>query len=101
MKEDYEKILKLKHRDRITSKDISFIKEMHEKYLSSLRKVICWQCPASIREAMFDCIRFVENNPIEDETKTITEQRPSEIGENSERLSGTSKSGKRSNSNKK
>lgn len=101
MKEDYEKILKLRHRDRITSKDISFIKEMHEKYCGSLKKVICWQCPNSIREAMFDCIRYVENNPIKDESEVITEQRPSEVGKASEPVHRTSKSGKRSNSSKK
>lgn len=101
MKEEYEKISKLRHRDRITSKDISFIQEMHNKYCSHLKKNICWQCPNSIREAMFDLLNYVEKNPLQDESKIITEQRPTEVGGDSEQVLTRSKSGKRSNSGKK
>lgn len=60
MKEEYEKIKKLRFRDRITTSDINFIREMHPKYCGSLQKNICWQCPNSIREALFDLLRFIE-----------------------------------------
>ncbi len=60
MNEEFEKIKKLRFRDRITSSDISFIQSMHTKHCSQLKKNICWQCPNSIREALFDLLRFVE-----------------------------------------
>jgi len=101
MKEEYEKISKLRHRDRITQKDISFIQEMHNKYCTHLKKNICWQCPNSIREAMFDLLNYVEKNPLQDESKIITEQRPTEVRSDSEQVPTRSKSGKRSNSSKK
>lgn len=101
MKEEYEKISKLRYRDRITSKDVSFIQEMHNKYVSHLRKNICWQCPNSIREAMFDLLNYVEKNPLQDEGKIITEQRSAEIRGDSEQVPTRSKSGKRSNGGKK
>lgn len=101
MKEEYEKISKLRHRDRITQKDISFIQEMHNKYCTHLKKNICWQCPNSIREAMFDLLNYVEKNPLQDESKIITEQRPAEVRNDSEQVPTRSKSGKRSNSSKK
>lgn len=101
MKEEYEKISKLRHRDRITQNDINFIQEMHNKYVSHLRKKICWQCPNSIREAMFDLLNYVEKNPLQDESKIITEQRPTEVGGDSEQVPARSKSGKRSNGGKK
>ena len=101
MKEEYEKISNLKHRDRITNSDINFIQSMHSKYLSYLRKNICWQCPNSIREAMFDLLNYVEKNPLQDEGKIITEQRSAEVGGDSEQVPTRSKSGKRSNGGKK
>ena len=101
MKEEYEKISKLRYRDRITSKDVSFIQEMHNNYVSHLRKNICWQCPNSIREAMFDLLNYVEKNPLQDESKIITEQRSEEIRGDSEQVPTRSKSGKRSNGGKK
>ena len=85
MKEEYHKISLLRFRNKITTKDVSFIKEMHEKYCSFLKKNICWQCPQSIREAMFDLLNYTEKNTLPDETdKTITEQRSTEIRETSE-----------------
>jgi hypothetical protein len=101
MKEEYEKISKLRHRDRITNSDINFIQSMHNKYVSHLRKNICWQCPNSIREAMFDLFNYVEKNPLQDESKIITEQRPTEVGGDSEQVPTRSKGGKRSNGGKK
>ena len=88
MKEEYQKISLLKHRNKITSKDIAFIKEMHQKYLYKLEKNICWGCPLSIREAMWDLLHYVEKNPIqENETsENITEQRSPEAGISSESI---------------
>lgn len=76
MKEHYEKILKLRYRDRITSSDVNFIQSMHIIYCSQLKKNICWQCPNSIREAIFDLIHYVEKNPLQDESKDITIEQP-------------------------
>jgi len=101
MKEDYEKISKLRHRDRITNSDINFIQSMHNKYCSALKKNICWQCPNSIREAIFDLLRYIENNPLQDENKNVTESRSTEIRTPSESVSRPNKSGKRPNGNKK
>lgn len=100
MKEDYEKISKLKHRDRITSSDINFIQQMHSKYCSSLKKNICWQCPNSIREAIFDLLRYTENNPLKDESENITIIQSSGSGEGNKQVSGRSKNGKSSNGGK-
>ncbi len=86
MKENYEKISKLVHRDRITSSDINFIQSMHNLYCSQLKKNICWQCPASIREAINDLINYVKNNPIKDESEIIKEQRPTKIGGTSKQV---------------
>jgi DUF438 domain-containing protein len=100
MKEEYQKISNLRHRDRITSKDIDFIHSMHNKYCSQLKKNICWQCPNSIREAIQDLIRFVENNPFKDEDKTITIEQPSRIGEGSSEVPKRSKGRKPSTGSK-
>jgi len=100
MKDEYEKISKLKHRDRITNSDINFIQSMHNKYCSHLRKNICWQCPNSIREAIQDLIRFVENNPLQDENKTNTIEQSSGIGEGSSEVPRRSKGGKSTTGNK-
>lgn len=94
MKEDYQKISNLKHRDRITSSDINFTRSMHGKYCSHLKKQICWECPNSIREAIFDLINYIEKNPLQDENKTNTIQQPSGIAEGSPEVSKRSKSGK-------
>jgi len=101
MKENYEKISKLKHRDRITNSDINFIQSMHNLYCSSLKKNICWQCPNSIREAIFDLLKYIEKNPLQDENKNDTGSRLTEIGETGKSILGGSKSGKRSNGGKK
>jgi hypothetical protein len=101
MKEDYDKISKLRFRDRITSGDINFIQSMHKKYCDHLKKNICWQCPNSIREALFDLLNYVEKNPLKDESENIDESGYTEIGDDSESIPGKSKSGKRSNSSKK
>lgn len=100
MKEEYLKIANLRHRNKITSKDISFIKEMHDKYTASLKKNICWGCPLSIREAMFDLLNYIEKNPIqENETsENTTEQRSTETGISSESVSGKRKGRKSSTS---
>lgn len=81
MKEDYERMIKLRHRDRITSSDINFTRAMHNKYCSHLKKQICWECPNSIREAIFDLIHYVEKNPLQDESKIDTIQQSSGVGE--------------------
>ena len=94
MKEDYNKISNLKHRDRITSSDINFTRSMHSKYCSHLKKQICWVCPNSIREAIFDLINYIEKNPLQDESKTDTIQQPTRIGEGGTEVSKRSKSGK-------
>lgn len=100
MKEHYEKISKLKHRDRITSSDINFIQSMHNLYCVDLKKVICWQCPNSIREAIFDLIHYVEKNPLQDESKDITIEQPTRVGEGSPKVLKGSKSGKPSTGRK-
>ena len=76
MKEDYNKINALKFRDRITPKDIGFTREAHGKYCGCLKKNICWECPNSIREAIYDLINYVEKNPLQDESKDITIEQP-------------------------
>lgn len=86
MNEEYQRISNLKHRDRITSGDIGFIQSMHTKYCSALQKNICWQCPNSIREAIFDLIRYVEKNPLQDESKANAIEQPSGIGEGSPKV---------------
>jgi len=101
MKEDYEKISKLKHRDRITNSDINFIQSMHSKYCSSLKKNICWQCPNSIREAIQDLLRYTENNPLKDESENNTIIQSSGSGEGDKQVPRRSKSGKPSDSSKK
>jgi len=111
MKEEFNKISKLRFRDRITSSDISFIQQMHPKYCGHLMKNICWQCPNSIREALFDLLRFIEayeikiQNELEIEKKMLdnenqinTEQGFTEIGENDKSISKGNKIRKRSNS---
>jgi hypothetical protein len=100
MKEEYQKISNLKHRDRITNSDINFIQSMHNKYCSHLCKNICWQCPNSIREAIHDLTRFVENNPFKDENKVDTIQQPSRIGEGSSEVPKRSKGRKPSTGSK-
>lgn len=60
MNEEFEKIKKLRFRDRITTSDINFIQSVYPKHCGELKKNICWQCPNSIREALFDLLRFVE-----------------------------------------
>jgi hypothetical protein len=94
MKEDYNKINNLKFRDRITSKDIDFTRSMHDKYCGQLKKQICWQCPNSIREAIYDLINYVEKNPLQDESKTDTIKQPTRTGEGSPEVSKRSKGGK-------
>lgn len=94
MKEDYQKISNLKHRDRITSSDINFTRSMHGKYCSHLKKNICWECPNSIREAIYDLINYVEKNPLKDESKTDTIKQPARTGEGSPEVFKGSKGGK-------
>jgi hypothetical protein len=94
MKEDYNRINSLKFRDRITSKDIDFTRSMHDKYCGQLKKQICWQCPNSIREAIYDLINYVEKNPLQDESKTDTSEQPSRAGEGSPEILKGSKGGK-------
>ena len=94
MKEDYQKISNLKFRDRITSKDIDFARSMHGRYCSHLKKNICWECPNSIREAIFDLINYVEKNPLQDENKIDTSEQPSRIGEGSPKVFKGGKGGK-------
>ena len=94
MKEDYQKISNLKHRDRITSSDINFTRSMHGKYCSHLKKNICWECPNSIREAIYDLINYIEKNPLQDESKTYTIKQPSGSGEGSPKVFKGGKSGK-------
>ena len=101
MKEDYEKISKLRHRDRITNSDINFIQQMHNRYCSQLKKNICWQCPNSIREAIFDLLRYIENNPFQDESKNDSIIQSSGSGEGDKQIPRRSKSGKPSNGDKK
>lgn len=100
MNEDYEKMSKLKHKDRITSKDINFIQSMHNLYCVDLKKVICWSCPNSIREAIQDLTRYVEKNPLQDESKDITIEQPTRIGEGSPKVLKGSKVGKPSTGSK-
>jgi hypothetical protein len=100
MKEDYNRINNLKFRDRITSKDIDFTRSMHSKYCIHLKKQICWECPNSIREAIFDLINYIEKNPLKDESETNTIQQPSGIGARSPEVSKRSKSGKPSTGSK-
>lgn len=100
MKEEYQRMSNLKHRDRITSSDINFIQSMHNKYCSQLKKNICWQCPNSIREAIQDLLRFVEKNPLQDESKTNTIEQSSGIGEGSPKVPKRSKTGKPSTGSK-
>jgi hypothetical protein len=100
MKEDYNRINNLKFRDRITSKDIDFTRSMHDKYCAQLKKQICWQCPNSIREAIFDLINYIEKNPLQDENKIDTINEPTGTGEGSPKVSKGSKSGKSSTGSK-
>jgi hypothetical protein len=100
MKEEYQRISNLKHRDRITSSDINFIQSMHNKHCSHLKKQICWQCPNSIREAIFDLIHYVEKNPLQDENKTNTIEQPARVGEGSSKVFKGGKSGKPSTGSK-
>lgn len=99
--EDYEKISKLRYRDRITNGDINFIQSMHSKYCSSLKKNICWQCPNSIREAMFDLFKYIEKNPLKNESENTTIIEPSGSGEGDKQISGRGKTRKSSNGDKK
>mgnify|MGYP000843998409 CR=1 FL=1 len=101
MIEEYKRISNLKHRDRFTKSDDDFIRTMHQKYCKHLNKVYCWICPSDIRLAAFDLMNYVEKNPLQDESKIITEQRPAEVGGDSEQVPTRSKSGKRSNGGKK
>lgn len=94
MKEDYQRISNLRHRDRITSKDIDFTRSMHDKYCGQLKKQICWQCPNSIREAIHDLLRFIENNPLQDENKVNTIEQSSGVGEGSPEVPKGSKTRK-------
>jgi len=94
MKEDYDRIGGLKFRDRITSKDIDFTRSMHVKYCSHLKKQICWQCPSSIREAIYDLINYIEKNPLRDESKTDTIKQPAGPGERSPEVFKRGKGGK-------
>jgi hypothetical protein len=94
MKEDYNKISNLKHRDRITPSDINFTRSMHGKYCSHLKKQICWECPSSIREAIYDLINYVEKNPLQDESKTNTSEQPAGSGEGSTKVFKGNKGGK-------
>lgn len=96
MKEDYKKMINLKFRDRITPSDINLCKEMHDKYCGQLKKVICWSCPSSIREAIWDLQNYIEKNPLKDESQDIREQGPTEAGEDSESVPRRNKSRKRS-----
>jgi hypothetical protein len=96
MKEDYNRISNLRHRDRITSKDIDFTRSMHDKYCGQLKKQICWQCPNSIREAIHDLLRFIENNPLQDESKVDTIKQPAGSGERSPKVFKGSQGGKSS-----
>lgn len=100
MKEDYNRINNLKFRDRITSKDIDFTRSMHSKYCSHLKKQICWECPNSIREAIFDLINYIEKNPLQDENKIDTINELTGTGEGSPEVSKRSKSGKPSTGSK-
>lgn len=100
MKEEYQKINNLIHRDRITSSDVNFIQSMHSKYCFKLCKNICWQCPNSIREAIFDLINYVKNNPLQDESKTDTIKQPSGSGEGSPEVLKGSKGRKPSTGSK-
>ena len=100
MKEDYQKISNLKFRDRITSKDIDFTRSMHGIYCGHLKKNICWECPNSIREAIYDLINYVEKNPLQDESKTDTINELTGIGEGSPKVSKGNKSGKPSTGSK-
>jgi hypothetical protein len=93
MKEDYQKISNLKFRDRITSKDIDFTRSMHVKYCSHLKKNICWECPNSIREAIYDLINYVEKNPLQDENKIDTINEPVGSGKGSPKVFKGSKGG--------
>jgi hypothetical protein len=93
MKEEYQRISNLKHRDRITSSDINFIQSMHNKHCSHLKKQICWQCPNSIREAIFDLINYVEKNPLQDENKIDTINEPVGSGKGSTKVLKGSKGG--------
>lgn len=112
MREEFEKINKLRFRDRITSNDIAFIQAMHPKYCGHLMKNICWQCPSSIREALFDLLRFIETyeikiqNELELEKKMLdnenqidTEQRPAKIGKDDKSIHKSSKIRENRNSN--
>ena len=94
MKEDYQRISNLKHRDRITTSDINFTRAMHEKYCSQLKKNICWECPNSIREAIQDLLRFIEKNPLQDENKVDTIEQSSGVGEGSSEVRKRSKTRK-------
>jgi hypothetical protein len=73
---------------------------MHGKYCSHLKKQICWECPNSIREAIYDLINYVEKNPLKDESKTDTSEQPAGVGEGSPEVSKRSKSGKPSTGSK-
>ena len=79
MNEEFEKIKKLRFRDRITTSDITFISQMHPKYVGHLQKKICWQCPNSIREALFDLLRFVET--YDQKIKTENESQVNKLNE--------------------
>jgi hypothetical protein len=94
MKEDYNKINNLKFRDRITGRDVDFARSMHGKYCGHLKKNICWECPNSIREAIYDLINYVEKNPLQDENKTNTSEQPAGSGEGSSKVFKGNKGGK-------
>jgi hypothetical protein len=91
MNDEYEKIKKLRFRDRITSSDINFIQQMHPKYCGHLQKNICWQCPASIREALFDLLRFIEwyekKIQLENESQVNTIKQSDLVGERDQPVS--------------
>jgi len=93
MKEDYNKINNLKFRDRITGKDVDFTRAMHGKYCGHLKKNICWECPNSIREAIYDLINYVEKNPLQDENKIDTINEPDGSGKGSTKVLKGSKGG--------
>lgn len=85
MEQEYKKISLLKTRNTITTSDLAFIKAMHEKYCGYLKKKLCWGCPSSIREAIFDLTNYIEKNPIDGEENKASE--------NSKEQSGSSISG--------
>ena len=101
MREHYQRISNLRFKDRIGSAEIKFAREMYDLYLSHLKKVICWDCPMSVRVAIYDLIDYVEKNPLQDENQTISEPGLTETGNDIEQVLTRSKGGKRSNNNTK